>query len=211
MRLALSAGLYALTLAVAVPSLANASAISLPGGMLSVSSIDLGTSFTYSGTLTSADTLGFTQTGNPCLQSGGVYCTNGAGVLVVAGNGAGVGQSSTNPDNSTTFGSLLLTISGVGTEQLFGTDAANGLGSASPPTSLTLAATSLNALGFGIFSVTDPTLTFSVSDTMRSDNSGAFTLTQSPVPLPAAAPMFGAALLALGAVGYSMKRKQTAA
>ncbi|MDX7953451.1 hypothetical protein P7D22_19995, partial [Lichenihabitans sp. Uapishka_5] len=33
----------------------------------------------------------------------------------------------------------------------------------------------------------------------------------SPVPLPASAPMFGAALLALGAVGYGMKRKKAAA
>lgn len=33
----------------------------------------------------------------------------------------------------------------------------------------------------------------------------------SPVPLPASAPMFGAALLALGAVGYGMKRRKSAA
>lgn len=33
----------------------------------------------------------------------------------------------------------------------------------------------------------------------------------SAVPLPASAPMFGAALLALGAVGYGLKRKKAAA
>jgi hypothetical protein len=33
----------------------------------------------------------------------------------------------------------------------------------------------------------------------------------SPVPLPASAPMFGAALLALGAAGYGLKRKKAAA
>ena len=32
----------------------------------------------------------------------------------------------------------------------------------------------------------------------------------STVPLPASAPMFGAALMALGAVGYSLKRKTAA-
>ena len=31
----------------------------------------------------------------------------------------------------------------------------------------------------------------------------------SSVPLPASAPMFGAALVALGAVGYGLKRKGT--
>ena len=35
--------------------------------------------------------------------------------------------------------------------------------------------------------------------------------TVSAVPLPSSAPMFGAALLALGAVGYSLKRKGKAA
>lgn len=33
----------------------------------------------------------------------------------------------------------------------------------------------------------------------------------SAVPLPASAPLFGAALLALGAVGYGMKRRKTVA
>lgn len=36
---------------------------------------------------------------------------------------------------------------------------------------------------------------------------GGITYNVSSVPLPASAPMFGAALLALGAVGYGMKRK----
>lgn len=34
--------------------------------------------------------------------------------------------------------------------------------------------------------------------------------TPSPVPLPSTAPMFGAALVALGAVGYGLKRQQAA-
>ncbi|MDX7954040.1 VPLPA-CTERM sorting domain-containing protein [Lichenihabitans sp. Uapishka_5] len=44
-----------------------------------------------------------------------------------------------------------------------------------------------------------------------TDEQFAFTnLSVSSVPLPAAAPMFGAALLALGAVGYGLRRKKAA-
>lgn len=43
-----------------------------------------GVSFTYSGTLTQNDTIAFTQSGNPCLQSPvSGYCVNGVGVLTV--------------------------------------------------------------------------------------------------------------------------------
>lgn len=40
---------------------------------------------------------------------------------------------------------------------------------------------------------------------------GTVSYTVSAVPLPASAPMFGAAILALGAVGYGVKRKKAAA
>lgn len=41
--------------------------------------------------------------------------------------------------------------------------------------------------------------------------SDSVTIDIGTVPLPASAPMFGAALVALGAVGYGLKRKQAAA
>src|SRR5262249_42265134 len=68
------------------PAWARAAAIALPGGTLTIPGTSTtGTSFTYSGTLTQNDTIAFTQTGNPCLQTAGTgYCTNGAGVLTVA-------------------------------------------------------------------------------------------------------------------------------
>src|ERR1700722_9087920 len=140
--------------------------ITLPGGTQTVvATSTTGTSFTYSGTLTQDDTLALMVTGSPsdpCLQSGPQYCTNAAGVLTTAGNGAGVGGTTTfsGTFNGTTgtwnYGSLLLEISGVsgpGTVQLFAANAANGFGSATPPSDLTLASTSLSALGFGNFSV----------------------------------------------------------
>ena len=73
-------------------------------------------------------------------------------------------------------------ISGVGIVQVFPTKASNGLGSASPPQSLTLPTTSLAALGFPHFSQTNPTVSFIVADggAGYGDNSGEFELSQAP-------------------------------
>ena len=56
-------------------------------------------------------------------------------------------------------------------------------------------------------------LLLGINDNHYADNLGALTIgvsSVSAVPLPAAAPMFGAALLAFGAVGYGMKRWKAA-
>lgn len=160
-------------------------------GTLNVSSLSsTGVSFTYSGTLTQADTITFTQSGDPCLQGSGApgaYCVNGAGVVVVAGTSP-VGADSTfsgtfGPTMATwDFGALLMEISTVATVQVFPADAANGLDSSTPPDSLTLPSTTLSALGFPMFSVVNPTITFFVADDFYPDNSGQFTLTQAPEP-----------------------------
>jgi hypothetical protein len=175
---------------VAVP--AGAANVQLPGGSLTLSALSTtGASFTYSGTLTQADTITFTQTGNPCLQSPTTYCVNGAGVLTVAGTspvGAATtftGPSGIIPAGTWTYGALLMQISGVGTVQIWPADAAHGLGSPTPPTGFTLAPTALSALGFPAFSQSNPTITFIVADTFFGDNGGSFTLRQAistPVP-----------------------------
>ncbi|HTW57285.1 MAG TPA: hypothetical protein VMD99_04040 [Terriglobales bacterium] len=139
---------------------------SISFGTLTVPSLTpAGVSFTYSGTLTQTDTLAFSQSGDPCLQSPAAYCINGAGVVVVAGTGP-VGSAFTfsgtfGPTTGTwDSGALLIEISGVATEQIFPADAANGLGSSTPPLGLTLPSTTLSALGFPSFSVVNPTITF---------------------------------------------------
>ena len=161
--------------------------ILLPGGGLSVNGGGAGgASFTYTGTLTEADTLNFLVAGNPCLQPGNTFCTNGGGVLVTAGSTPVGGSASfsgtvgtvAGSNGTWTLGALLLSITGVGTRQLFPADASTGLGSATPPTTLTLDPTSLSALGFGSFSAVNPTLTFVVADTNYADNTSAFDLRQ---------------------------------
>ena len=189
-----------------------AAAVALPGGALTVSGTSTtGASFVYSGTLTNADTIAFAQSGNPCLQTAGTgYCTNGAGVLTVAatvgstpvgGSSSFAGPSGVIPAGTWTYGALLMTISGVGTVQVFPTNAGNGLGSPTPPAGLALPATTLGALGFGAFSVSNPTITFIVADTFFGDNGGQFALAQAaPPPPPSVAnvPALGAwALIAL--------------
>lgn len=169
--------------------------VQLPGNTLTIpGTASSGASFTYTGTLTQADTITFTQTGNPCLQTSGTgYCANGAGVLTVAatvgptpigGASSFAGPSGVIPAGTWTYGALLMQIAGVGTVQVFPTNATNGLGSATPPASLTLPSTSLAALGFPAFSVANPTITFIVADTAFGDNGGQFVLTQAAPPPP---------------------------
>jgi hypothetical protein len=116
-----------------------------------------GVSFGYVGTLMQNDSIELTVTGDPCLQSGPAYCVNGAGVVTVAGTSP-VGAASTfsglfgGTSGTWDYGALLMEISGTSTVQIFPADAADGLGSGSPPSSLTLPLTTLSALGFPAFS-----------------------------------------------------------
>src|SRR5208283_4972290 len=80
------------------------------------------------------------------------------------------------------YGALIMSISGVGAVQVFPANAGNGLGSSTPPGSLTLTSTSLSTLGFSSFSVVNPTITFTNADTNYGDNSGGFTVTQTGLP-----------------------------
>lgn len=195
-----------LVCATLVTAAAQAANVNLPGGTLVIPGTSpAGASFTYTGTLTQADTIAFSQTGNPCLQSGNTYCVNGAGVIVVAGSspvGAAnnfSGPSGSIPAGSWTYGALLMQISGVGTVQIWPANATNGLGSGTPPTGLTLSATTLSALGFPAFSQANPTITFIVADTNFGDNSESFTLTQAAAPA-AVAPVPTLAEWSLGAL-----------
>lgn len=197
--------------------ISHADVIALPGGSLTIPALDSSlTTFTYTGTLTEADTISFVAGGDPtdpCLQSPASYCTNAAGVVTLAGSSP-VGDATTfsGTFNGTTatwdFGALIMTISGEGAVQVFPTDTANGLLSSTPPTTLTLSSTTLASLGFGSFSLTDPTIGFILADFNFPDNSGAFVLTQpaTGVPEPGTVGLIGLGLLA-GAVWKRRARR----
>jgi len=176
----------------------------IPLGPITVDALSTtGVSFGYVGTLTQNDTLELTVTGDPCLQSGPAYCVNGAGVVTVAGTSP-VGDATTfsgtfgGTTGTWDFGALLMEISGTSTVQIFPADAADGLGSGSPPLSLTLPLTTLSALGFPAFNEVDPTITFILADNLYTDNSGQFNLSQ--VPEPTTAGFMGVLVCALAGV-----------
>jgi hypothetical protein len=100
-------------------------------------------------------------------------------------------------------------ISGTSTVQIFPADAADGLGTGSPSSSLSLPLTTLSALGFPTFSEVDPTITFILADNLYTDNSGQFNLSQnlSPVPEPTTVGVVGVLVCALARV---VRRKRAA-
>jgi hypothetical protein len=153
----------------------------LPGGALTVLGVNpSGASFTYTGTLTQNDTITLTVSGSPCLQTSGTqYCTNAAGVIRTAGFGGGQGVGQATLYSSFYYGALIMNISGVGEVQVFPTNAGNGLGSGAPPATLSISGATLQSLGFGAFSVNNPTITFYLGDTGYGDNGGQFNLTQT--------------------------------
>ena len=168
------------------------------------------------GPLTQNDTIDFTVTGAACLQSGGTYCTNAAGIVTVAGSST-VGQTTTftgtvgASSGTFNFGGLLISIAGVGTRQIFPANAANGLGSGAPPGTLVLPTTSFAAMSFPAFTVTDAQITFFVADTNYGDNSSQFVLTQGGI---AATPAPGTLLLTLvallGLLVFHLRRRRAA-
>ncbi len=174
-----------------------------------------GVSFEYVGTLTQNDEIGLTVTGDPCLQTGPGYCVNGAGVVAVAGTTPVGGASTfTGPvagvSGTWDYGALVMEISGTNTAvQLFPADAADGLGSGSPPLSLTLPLTTLSELGFSPLNELDPTITFVMADDLYTDNSGHFNL--APVPEPTTVGVVGVLVCGLAGVLASKRRRDSAA
>ena len=192
----------------------SATSVSLLAGTISIPSTTVHGTDVFSGptlTLTSAvaptDILTLTATGEVFLQGAGQYGTNAAGVLTTAGT-TGVGGSSAN--GGTTFGALLFGNSTFGFVQVFLTNAGNGLGSATPPSSLTVAGVSLASLGFNSAMPIGTVLQFLVSDTNTGDNFGSFAVSGSintignnaVTPEPGSVAMVLVGLMALGGFRY---------
>ena len=84
--------------------------------------------------------------------------------------------------------------------QLFPATAANGLGSAIPPSSLTLSNVTLNSLGFISALPSGTVLQFRISDINTFDNGGQFTVSGQIVTADVPEPSAG--LLAIAGIGF---------
>ena len=185
----------ALTLATVAAASLGATPILFPSPVtVNGTDVTSGPSFFVPSALLGTDTLGLTVDGTVCLQTGGTYCTNAAGVVVVAGTQP-VGGSALL--GSKTFGSLLLGNTTLGFFQVFPTNAANGLGSGAPPTTLSQTAT-LASLGFAGGIPGGSTLQWRVTDSFVADNTGAFRISAT-VPEPGSIVLFGIGLVGLAA------------
>jgi hypothetical protein len=210
----------------ALAACCSAQTITIPGSPLTIPAINAGgVSTTLSGSLTAASTISLSVSGTGCLQGGGVYCTNAAGIVVVAGSspiGAATTFSGTIGVTTAawTYGVLTMTINSIATVPLFQANAANGLGSVSPSTSLSLNNVSLVSLGFPAnLNVTNPVVTFAIADSNYPDNSnsmtasGSFTIAATAVSAPALsdAGLASLALLLLAAAAVLLRRRDAGA
>ena len=176
----------------------TAATIPIPVTPVNGTDVFSGPTFTLTSNVSPSDLLSLTASGQVFLQTGNTYGTNAAGVVTTAGT---TGVGGTGLFGSYNFGSLLLGNSTVGFYQLFPANAANGLGSGSPPSSLSLTNVALSSLG--IPSLPSGTvLQFRVTDGNNGDNSGAFSVSgqivTAAVPEPSALILLGTGLVGLG-------------
>ena len=160
-----------------------------------------GPTFTVVGNFLGTDTLSLTVTGTVDLASG-LFTSNAAGIITApatTNTGAHPGQTSPNGDNSAlNYGALLIGNSTLGFFQVFPSSATYGLGNPTPPTTLVLNDESLSAIGFTSGLTNGTVLEFRVSDINSGDNSGQFSVTQTPEPATLA--LVGLGLVAMTAV-----------
>jgi hypothetical protein len=175
-------------------SVTSIGAMAVPIGPITVQGTDVftGPSFVVTGNFAATDSIFFTATGSVNLsgnEGGTGYRTNAAGVTTQPGNSLfgggftpGFGGAATNPPFggspfNSTWGSLLVSVDNFTTaQQVFLTDASNGLGNTvSGQQTVTRSALIGSLFAGGLSNGT--VLQFRVSDSNNGDNGGSFLLT----------------------------------
>lgn len=144
-----------------------------------------GPDFTVVGNFLSTDTVSLTVSGTVDL-AGGDFTANAAGIIVspsITNTGNTPGETAANSGNpALNYAALLIGNSTLGFFQLFPSSTEFGLGSSTPPTTLTLTDRTLGDIGFTSGLSNGTVLELRVSDINAYDNSGAFNLSQVPEP-----------------------------
>lgn len=144
-----------------------------------------GPDFTVVGNFLSTDTVSLTVSGTVDLASGD-FTANAAGIIVspsITNTGNTPGETAANSGNpALNYAALLIGNSTLGFFQLFPSSTEFGLGSSTPPTTLTLTDRTLGDIGFTSGLSNGTVLELRVSDINAYDNSGAFNLSQVPEP-----------------------------
>jgi hypothetical protein len=126
--------------------------------------------------------LSATGTANYAGFPNPAYVTNAAGVTTQAYTGTpNIPVGGSNPGaNNATAGALLIGNGTIGYFQLFPTNATNGLGSGTPPNTVSFSNITLASI-FGTALNTTPTSSLNIitNDTVYADNVGVFTLNGS--------------------------------
>ena len=180
---------------------AQAAQLIIPNTTVLGTNVLLGPSFTVSQNFSPLDTLSVNVSGTVDIANG-QFTANAAGVIVspqTTHTGNRPGETHLVPGSilsSQPVASLLIGNDTLGFFPLFSANAANGLGSSTPPTNLSLSGVALSSIftneGFaGITAGT--TLEFRVTDGNVDSNSGAFFITSTPEP---------STILGLGLLGF---------
>lgn len=185
---------------------AVADGLSLPASITVDAQSPTGTSFALTNVSTD-ETLSFLVGGNPTLQQGGGYGVNAAGVVTLAGT-TPVGGTSFDSTNGYNYGVLLVSFDGA-TRQLFATNAANGLGSATPPSLLTFSDTLADAFGLAPGqTIGATTINFRLDDSDFTDNAGAFDVRVNAAPGVPEPQSWALAGAGLALVGTAVRRRR---
>ena len=162
---------------------ATAATLTIVPSTVSASS-SAGLSLSGGGNFLSTDLFSLTVSGTPNFNTSDSYITNAAGVLTQPSSGASLPTGgSFAGSNGATAGALLIGNSTIGFFQLFATNAANGSGSANPPTNLSFTDVTLGSIfGTALDTTTTSSLSLIANDSAYNDNSGAYNVSGSITP-----------------------------
>ena len=185
----------AVTFCLLHPAIGRGSVLVIPDTTIFGVDVFIGPSFVVSGNFGANDVINARGTGAVDLADG-EFTANVAGVILSPGTtntGDHPGQIAQGP-RLLPYASLLIGNDNLGFFPLFPANAAAGLGSAAPPTDITVTNRTLGSIfGSGFTGITSgTTIELRINDINTAGNSGSFFLHSVAAPTPAPSALFTA-------------------